>query len=292
MRKIAFLFPGQGRTPSGPPPSSEPVESLFRLAEERGLPLREWFSQPEEERPASTRFAQPAIFIDSIAREVKIRERGIIPACVAGHSLGEYPALVSAGVISAHDAMSIVIERGRLMDGIEGGMMAIVGLDLEGVRTLCEEIGEGVTIANHNGLTQVVVAGTEDGLAKLAKLAAEAGGRGIPLRVSGPFHSPAMRPAEAGLAPIIERTEFSHPSVPFVSGVSGEIELRAEGLKGLMKKQITSCVRWVDVVNRLTEMGVTHAIEVGSGEVLTRLGRRITDGIEFLTYEEASDGGV
>jgi len=289
--KIAFLFPGQGRTPSGPPPSAI-VDDLFDLAASRGIPLREWLADRSEEHFRETRVAQPALFIDSIARESEIRSHGITPVCVAGHSLGEYSALVSAGVITASDALTIVFERGRLMDGIEGGMMAIVGLDIAKVRALCAEVDEDVTIANHNGPTQIVIAGSKEGLNEVAALAGKAGGRGIPLKVSGPFHSPAMRPAEEGLVPFIEGVPFSPPRIPVVSGVSGRIERDGPRLKQLMKRQITSYVRWVDVIDRLTEIGVTHAIEVGSGEILTRLGRRITADIEFLTYEEALSGGI
>jgi len=290
-KRIAFLFPGQGRTPSGPPPLPI-IEELFDLAAERGIGLRELFADRSGERFRETRTAQPALFIDSFTREVEIRSRGITPICVAGHSLGEYTALVSAGVITASDALSIVIERGRLMDGIDGGMMAIVGLTIEKVEEICVGTGGKVTIANHNGPTQIVIAGPKEGLDEAAALAGEAGGRGIPLKVSGPFHSPAMRPAEERLAPFIEQTRFSKPKVPVVSGVSGQLERDAKALKQLMKKQITSYVHWVDVIRRLEEIGVTHAIEVGSGNVLTRLGERITERIGFLTYEEALNGGI
>jgi len=291
-KKIAFLFPGQGRAPSGPPPPSPIIEELFDLAATRGLPLREWFADRPDERFRSTRTAQPTLFIDSVAREINLQSRGISPSAVAGHSLGEYAALVSAGVITASDALEIVIERGRLMKGVEGGMVAVVGLDIERVKEICAEVGSDVTIANHNGPTQIVVAGSKEGLSEIATLAVREGGRGIPLRVSGPFHSPAMRPAEEELAPVIERTRFSNPKIPVVSGVSGRIERDADGLKDLMKRQITSCVRWVDVIKEIGELGVTHAVEIGSGDVLTRLSKRVTENIEFLTYEEAQNGGI
>ncbi len=292
MKEVAFIFPGQGRIPSGPPPPSPLVDSLLDLAADLGLPLREWFADRPEERFSATRAAQPALFIDSIARDCALRSRGIVPAAVAGHSLGEYVALVSAGVLSPSDALEIVIERGRLMEGIDGGMAAIVGLPPAEVEKLCADAGEAVTVANYNGPTQLVVAGPKEELDRVGRSAAEAGGRVIPLRVSGPFHSPAMRPAEEGLAPLIERTRFSDPKITVVSGVSGKIEGSGGGLKRLMLYQITSSVRWVDVIRRLEGVGITRAVEVGSGNVLTRLGRRTTEGIEFLTYEEACDEGI
>jgi len=291
-RRIAFLFPGQGGLPESLPPSSPETERLFEVAASHGLALKDWISNAEAYRLSRTDAAQPAILIDSLAHDAELRRAGLTPAYVAGHSLGEYSALVSAGAITAGEALALVIERGRLMETAIGGMAAIVKLDLKTISGLCDEAGSEVVVANHNGPRQVVVSGTQEAVERVIKEAERIGGRGIRLRVSGPFHSPFMEPAQRSLAEVIERTPFRPPSVPFISAVTGAVEGAVDRLRELMKIQMTSCVRWVDVIERLQEVEVTHAVEVGSGSVLTNLGKRITDRIEFITYEEAFDGGV
>ncbi|MFC2077384.1 ACP S-malonyltransferase [Candidatus Bipolaricaulota bacterium] len=292
-RRIAFLFPGQGGLPESLPPSSPEIERLFEIAASHGLALKDWISNAEADRLSKTDAAQPAILIDSLARDAELRRTGLTPAYVAGHSLGEYSALVSAGAMTAGEALSLVIERGRLMVGTAiGGMAAIVKLDLKTISGLCDKAGSDVVVANHNGPRQVVVSGTQEAVERVIKEAEQIGGRGILLRVSGPFHSPFMEPAQRSLAEVIERISFRRPSVPFVSAVTGAVEEAVARLRELMKIQMTSCVRWVDVIERLQEAGVTHAVELGPGSVLTNLGKRISERIEFVTYEEASDGGV
>jgi [acyl-carrier-protein] S-malonyltransferase len=286
----AFLFPGQGGLPEGLPPLSDAVEEMFEVAAAHGLELRAWIENGKTERLFPTRAAQPAILIDSVAREAALRESGRAPAILAGHSLGEYAALVSAGVLSAAEALGLVIERGALMSTVHGSMAAIVKLDLAGVAALCEEAGPDVVVANHNGTHQVVVSGTESAVDRVVRAADAAGGRGIPLEVSGPFHSPFMQKARDALAERIDRVDFRPPSIPIVSGVSGAIEEEPERLRALLRDQMTACVRWVDVLSRLVEAGVSTAVEVGSGKVLTSLGSRYTDRIVFQTYEEATDG--
>ena len=292
MQKVAFLFPGQGRVPRGLPAASRVGERLLSLAEGKGLSLRERMREGRTELLEETSVAQPAILIDSLVKEEELRAAGIRPAIVAGHSLGEYAAAVSAGLLSPEEALAVVMERGRLMAGVRGGMLAIVKLPLDSVRAICEEIGPAVAVANVNGPAQVVVSGEADALKRVAAWAEGAGGRAIPLRVSGPFHSPLMARAQAGLAPAIEAVRVRPPTVPLVSSVSGRVEDDPDRWKALLLTQITACVRWVDVVEALVAQGATRAIEVGPGDVLTSLGRRITSRIEFLTAEEALDGRV
>jgi len=289
---LAFLFPGQGRTADRPSVDTPLSETLFHLAESRGLALRQWMSDGDVERLTSTDASQPALLIDSLCRHESLRSQGLLPAYVAGHSLGEYAALVAADVLSAEDAVRLIIERGRLMGGVQGAMTAIVKLDIDTIAGLCQLHGPAVVIANHNAPGQVVVSGAADAVARVADAAANAGGRAIPLQVSGPFHSPLMLPAQEALLPFINETPFAAPSIPVVSGVSGEEIRTADRLRDLLQVQMTSSVRWVDVVHRLEEAGVTHAIEVGAGRVLSNLGKRITERICFMTYEEALDGGV
>jgi [acyl-carrier-protein] S-malonyltransferase len=291
-RRIAFLFPGQGALPDSLPPVSDRIEELYALAKEHGLALRTWIEEGRRERLARTDAAQPAILIDSLAREAALREAGLRPALVAGHSLGEYAALVSARALTAADALRIVIERGRLMTEVDGAMAAIVKLDLETVSRLCADVGPEVVVANHNGPRQVVVSGARTAVDRVIELAGQAGGRGIPLEVSGPFHSPYMRRAEEALVAAIERTSFASPECPVVSGVSAAIETDSGRLKDLMLRQITSCVRWVEVIDRLVDSEIPVAVEAGSGTVLSGIGKRITEKITFMPYEEAIDGAL
>jgi [acyl-carrier-protein] S-malonyltransferase len=290
--RVAFLYPGQGTLPREVVPANPDLESLYRIAAENGLRLRDWISTGETERLARTDAAQPAILLDSLARTAQVRAAGVSPHAVAGHSLGEYAALVAAGVVTAEHAFRLVLRRGELMSHVTGGMVAVVKLDLEAVRSLCREIGPEVHVANHNGPTQVVVSGSLAGLAALVEAAARRGGHGVPLPVSGPFHSPFMRLAEAALAPEIDGTPFFAPALPVVSSVSGAAESDAARLKTLLATQMTSCVRWLDVLDALVAMRTTHAVEVGAGSVLTGLGRRATDRIQFLTYKEVMDGAL
>lgn len=290
---IAFLFPGQGKVPEALPPGSERIERLFTLAEERGLPLRTWIAEGRSDTLARTENAQPALFIDCLAREENLRAAGWTPDAVAGHSLGEYSALVSSGVLGALDGLRAVIERGRVMRGIDGTMAAILRLDIDAIQSLCVEVGPGVCIANHNGPTQIVVSGEPASVEELSRRAEEVGGRSIALRVSGPFHSPLMKPAQDALEPFLRRLEFGAPEIPMmVSSVTGTVQRDPEQLRETLCRQITARVRWLDVIHQLEGLDIAVAVEAGSGDVLTRLGRRMPTGIRFITYEEAIDERV
>lgn len=171
-------------------------------------------------------------------------------------------------------------------------MAAILKLPHARVRALCELVGDGVNVANINGPTQVVISGVDEALARAMTACEEEGGRAIRLQVSGPFHSPMLAPAQADLAPVIEALPFDSPNTTYVSSVSGRVEDDPAVIKSLLLTQITACVQWVDTIESLVRMGVERAIEVGPGKVLTNLGKRITDQIEFITFEEAADGTV
>ncbi|HHR85984.1 MAG TPA: ACP S-malonyltransferase [Candidatus Acetothermia bacterium] len=291
--KIAFLFPGQGTVPSSLPPTGERSVRLLDLAEQAGIPISSLLQDGKHNRLVQTEFAQPTIFVDSISKDEALRSRGIIPVVVAGHSLGEYAALASSGVISPEDALQVVITRGRLMSHVSGGgMAAILKLSHETVAEICRETGETVNVANINGPTQIVISGDERTLRRAMNACQEAGGRVIRLDVSGPFHSPLLAPAQAELAPLINAIQFRTPRTLFVSSVSGRLEEDVEAIKSLLLTQITACVQWVSTVESLVRLEIEVAIEVGPGKVLTNLGRRITGKIEFITFEEALDGAV
>jgi len=283
--KVAFLFPGQGRIPEALPPNIDQFSDLLDLARDAGLLLEDWIGSGQIDRLALTDAAQPALLLDSLSREQLLRASGWSPDCVAGHSLGEYAALVSARALYPADAMRAVIERGRLMNQIRGTMAAILKLDLETVAQLCSET-EAV-VANHNALAQIIISGPDEAVQEVMLRAEAVGGRSIPLNVSGPFHSPLMQPAQQTLSPLLQTLDFSAPAIPVISGVSGCVESEATALKELLRRQITAIVLWVDVSRELERLEVDTAVEVGSGDVLTRLGRRSDSAIRFLTFEEA-----
>lgn len=291
--KIAFLFPGQGTIANCLPPGGERSEELLGLAAQAGIPVGNWLRDGDTNHLSQTEFAQPAIFIDSTSKDEALRSRGIIPSIVAGHSLGEYAALVSAGVLTPESALQVVIRRGRLMGQVSGGgMAAILKLPCEEVQAVCARIGDGVNMANINGPTQIVISGDEAALEHAIAACEELGGRAIRLNVSGPFHSPLLAAAQADLAPLIEELVFHPPSIAYVSSVSGLMEEKPAFIEALLLTQITACVQWVDTIESLVRMNIQRAIEVGPGKVLTSLGRRITDKIEFITFEEATDGTI
>ena len=176
------------------------------------------------------------------------------------------------------------------MADVDGMMAAIVKLPVEEVETICEQMESQVVIANYNGPRQAVISGKRDAVKRALERAEAAGGRGIPLPVSGPFHSPLMASAQAALAPMIERLAFKRAVIPVVSSVSGRVEEDPARLKALLATQITACVRWMDVVESLADEGVAYAVEMGVGNVLTGLGQRISSEVTFLTFEEALDG--
>ena len=292
-KKIAFLFPGQGTVPDHLPPGGEHSEMLLDIASQAGVSIGQLLRGGQADRLAKTEFAQPAIFIDSTSKDEALRSRGIIPLAVTGHSVGEYAALVSAKVVTLESALQVVIARGRLMGRVSGGgMAAILKLPWEEVQAVCERVGDGVNVANINSPKQIVISGIVDALDRAMSACEELGGRSIRLDVSGPFHSPLLAPSQADLAPLIEEQAFHRPIVAFVSSVSGLIEENPAAIKHLLLTQVTACVQWVDTIESLVRMNIERAVEVGPGKVLTNLGRRITDKIEFITFEEAMGGTV
>lgn len=282
---VAFVFPGQGRLPEDLSAVRDLMERLLDPVRDVGLPLTQWVKPGREDRLVKTDAAQPVLFLDSLCYSTRLHTAGWTPDWVAGHSLGEYAALVEAGVLDASAALRVVLARGRLMNTIEGSMAAILKLDWETVCSLCE--GVDAVPANHNTPRQVVVSGSNVAVQQVISRAEQLGGRGVPLAVSGPFHSPYMRSAEDDLAPVLSRLNYTAPSIGFISSADGEAVSSPTEIHRRLLHQMTSPVRWVDVLDRLVHCGVTTAIEVGSGGVLTEMGKRSGTPIRFLTSEEA-----
>jgi [acyl-carrier-protein] S-malonyltransferase len=262
------------------------VEPFYQRAREAlGFDLQELIFGGPEEKLRLTEFAQPAILLDSA---IKFELLGRRPDYAAGHSLGEYSALVCAGVLSLEDGLRLVHLRGKLMQEAApagaGGMLAIVKLDYEKAREICAQTG--AEIANYNSPEQIVISGRRDVLLKVRELAEKMRGRCIELAVSAPFHSSLMKPAEERLKPEIERVKFAAPKFPVISTVSGEPETDPDRIKELLTRQITAQVRWTEYIMKLKSLGVRRFIEVGPGDVLTKLLKRIDRELEALSFAE------
>lgn len=296
MGKItAFAFPGQGSQYVGmgkeiyyAAPCGKVLESFYRRAEKAlGFDVKGLIFSGPEERLALTENAQPAILLDSFIKYYLLQER-VRPDIGAGHSLGEYSALVCAGVLSLEDGLSLVRKRGRYMQEAvplgKGVMVAVMRLGRDKVEEICQKTK--VVVANYNSPQQFVISGERDRVMEAKGRAEEVGAYTKELKVSAPFHSPLMRPAEERLKEDIKETEFVKPLFPVISTVSGEPEEVPKRIKGLLLGQITSQVRWVEYIMKLKELGVKRVIEVGPGTVLTRLGKRIDKEIEHLSFSE------
>lgn len=250
------------------------------------------FEGPEEELKETIN-AQPAIFTVSMACYEIVKEKGVIPEVVAGHSLGEYTALVASGAIDFESGLRLVRKRGEFMHqaAIEhpGVMAAIMGLDINQVEEICEKASSAgiVVVANLNSPGQVVISGEKRGIDGAVKLAEEAGAkRAIPLKVSGAWHSPLMESARKRLAQEIEKTNFINSKIPLVANVSADYVRDAESIKKALIDQVCGVVHWEDSMKRIVGDGFDTFIEVGPGKVLSGLLRRISREVKVLNVED------
>ncbi len=240
--------------------------------------------------------AQPAILATSCAILAALRERLpelSAPAFAAGHSLGEYSALVAAGALALEDAARLVRARGLAMQEAvppgTGAMSAIIGVERDSLQKICAEAacGEVVSAANFNAPGQIVIAGHAGAVARASELAVAAKGRAIPLKVSAPFHCALMAPAARALELELARTPIAAPAFPIVSNVDARPNADPERVRDLLVRQVCGVVRWDDGIQAMVTAGVTHAIEIGPGKVLAGLMKRIAKHVKVLSVGDA-----
>jgi [acyl-carrier-protein] S-malonyltransferase len=296
--KIAFLFPGQGSQAVGMgqafAESSAAAKAVWAEANQvLGFDLaRLSFEGPEAELQLTAN-TQPAVLTTSMAAVAACAERGLTPDLAAGHSLGEYSALVTAGALRLEDAVRLVHKRGQFMQEavpIGGGAMAaIMGLTLPVVEALCAEAarGEVVEVANANAPAQVVIAGHRTAVERALTLASARGGRkAVLLPVSAPFHCTLMRPAADRLARALSGVAVADPTIPVVRNVDASLTVAAADVAPRLVEQVARPVRWTACIERLRGEGAEVFIEVGPGRVLTGLVKRIVDDATSFAIED------
>jgi [acyl-carrier-protein] S-malonyltransferase len=301
--KLAFVFPGQGSQAVGMLNAWGDNPEVKRTLSEASSALGEDVAKLIAEGPAEslslTTNTQPVMLTAGVAcYRAWIASGGPVPAVMAGHSLGEYSALVAAGVIRFEDAVPMVRFRAQAMqDAVPvgtGGMAAILGLDDDAVRKACSDAqvatGEVVEAVNFNAPAQVVIAGSKGGVEKACELAKAAGAkRALPLPVSAPFHSSLLKPASEKLQGYLADKSFSAPQIDVVNNVDVQILKDPAGIKDALVRQAAAPVRWVETIQSMATAGVTHVVECGPGKVLAGMVKRIDGQLNGLAvYDPAT----
>lgn len=300
MPKIAFLFPGQGSQYPGMgrelAAGYAAARAIFEAADAAlGFPLsRICFEGPVEDLQLTAN-TQPAILAVSVAASQVLADNGMRPAFVAGHSLGEYSALVTAGALSLTDAVTLVRKRGQYMQeavplGV-GAMAALLGMEPAAVESICSEASQGevVSPANLNSPGQIVIAGHATAVQRAVELAKARGAkRAILLNVSAPFHCALMKPAGDRLAMDLDALHIEEPRAPLVNDADAQIVRSADAVRDGLKRQVTAPVRWAESMRRLLDEGVDLFVEVGPGKVLSGLMRQIDRNARCLHVEDSA----
>src|SRR5262249_21813238 len=287
MNAIAFLFPGQGSQAAGMGkelaalyPS---VRQTFQEADDAlGFPLSRLCFEGPDDQLKLTENTQPAILTVSTAAARLLKEKGVTPQFMAGHSLGEYSAHVAAGTLKFSDAVRTVRNRGKYMQEAvpsgQGAMAAILAMPLDQLQQVCADAAQGevVSAANINSPDQIVISGAAKAVERAAELAKQRGAkRAVMLPVSAPFHCALMQPAQDRLAKDLRALQFSDPLIPVVANIDAEPKTSTQASRDALIRQVTGAVRWSSCVEKLIALGARMFVEVGPGKVLTGLMRQI-----------------
>lgn len=298
MKKIAFVFPGQGVQYAGMGKDfyeqfPESGEVFDRASELLGLDMKKLCFE-ENDKLHLTEYTQAAMITTIGAMLKRIAALGLRPQVTAGLSLGEYAALVTAGVVDLYDAIRLVRLRGQLMQeavpqGI-GSMAAVLGMEQAVVEQVCEETSGVVTIANYNCPGQLVISGESLAVQTASECLKERGAkRVVPLNVSGPFHSPLLKPAGEKLLAALNEVEIHTPQIPYTANVTAKYVTQADGIRDLLARQISSSVRWQQCVECMIADGVQVFVEIGPGKTITSFVKKIDRTKEVINIDKVQD---